>query len=131
MTTPVWSILLVALTGSLAAVAQVLLKIGTRSISSTLSSWAFNEHLLGGLALLRRRIHPNGERAQARECLDPLPCARHKLYLGSTPLHLFPERAVSSRPLDRRCPDHRRHWRDRPLAMGLTVAAFIDLRPIG
>ena len=51
MTTPVWSILLVALTGSLAAVAQVLLKIGTRSISSTLSSWVFNEHLLGGLAL--------------------------------------------------------------------------------
>lgn len=49
--TPTWSILLVALTGLLAAIAQVLLKIGTRSISSTVWTWVLNQYLIGGLAL--------------------------------------------------------------------------------
>jgi len=121
--TPTWSILLVALTGLLAAIAQVLLKIGTRSISSTVWTWVLNQYLIGGLALYGIGF-----------ILMVIALKQGNLsilYPVLATSYIPPGRTVSSRPLGGYCLNHQRHRPDRPLAMGLTVAAFIDLRPIG
>jgi len=48
--TPLWTILLVALTAFLAAIGQLLLKMGSATIDTNLMSWVANWRLLLGVA---------------------------------------------------------------------------------
>ncbi len=49
--TPLWTISLALITALLAAVGQLLMKLGARSVTSDIASWVLNWHLVVGVAL--------------------------------------------------------------------------------